>query len=85
MPILCEGKSWWNGKPNPVTLVAAVVARNRAVQLLNRFALSIAYRTTNPEPMPTRLRITWKMVKVDNDIPSITKGSFQKQVDSTAR
>ncbi len=32
------GPSFWNGKPNPVTLVATVVTRKSSVQASSRFA-----------------------------------------------
>ena len=64
MPTLWEGKRWSNGKPNPVTLVATVVARKRAVQPLSRFPASSPKITTNPEPIPTRLINTCTKVNV---------------------
>jgi len=54
----CDGKNLWNGKPNPVTLVATVLARKSAVQPSSRFPVSRPYRTTSPEPIPTRLITT---------------------------
>jgi hypothetical protein len=71
MPTLWEGKRWSNGKPNPVTLVATVVARKTAVHPLSRFPASSPKMTTNPEPIPTRPINTCTKVNVDVVMPKI--------------
>src|ERR1700675_4611080 len=62
MPRMWEGNNLWKGNRNPVTLVAAVVMRNVAVQPLDCFADSSAKTTTKPARIPTRLNATWKRV-----------------------
>lgn len=57
MPTMWGGERW-NGKPNPVTLVATVVVRKSAVQPFIRFPFSSPNMTTNPEKIPTRLNTT---------------------------
>src|SRR5438552_14682386 len=64
MPTAWDGRKRKNGKPNPVTLVAAVVARNIAVHVPRRLAVSKPTRTTSPETIPTRLTTTWTNVYV---------------------
>src|SRR4051794_7371031 len=54
-PTQCGAPKCVSGKPNPVTLVATVVARKSAVQRSSRLPLSSPYTTTNPEAIPTRL------------------------------
>jgi hypothetical protein len=65
---LMGGSRRSNGKPNPVTLVATVLARNKAVQPLSRFLVSSPYMTTNPEPIPTKLTRMCTKVNVEGDI-----------------
>jgi hypothetical protein len=57
-PTMCDGSRWSNGKPYPVRLVAAVVARNTAVEALCLFPASSPRSTTSPDAIPTRLRTT---------------------------
>src|SRR5712692_4292000 len=64
MPIACEGKNLWKGKRKPVTLVATVVARNRAVQPSSLFPVSNPYATTIPEKIPIKLNTTCTKVSV---------------------
>jgi hypothetical protein len=64
MPTPGDGKKRWNGKRDPVTLVATVLARKSAVQRSSRFALSSPNTTTNPEPIPTKLSTTCTKVNV---------------------
>src|SRR4051812_36898049 len=54
-PTQCGAPKCVRGKPNPVALVATVVARKSAVQRSSRLPLSSPYTTTNPEAIPTRL------------------------------
>src|SRR5262245_28579531 len=63
-PSTCDGRSRSNGKKNPVTLVATVLARKTAVQPSSRRAVSSPHRTTNPERIPSRLTATCPKVKV---------------------
>ena len=49
---------------SPVTLVAAVVIRNTAVQLSSRFSVNSPNTTTNPEKIPIKLNTTCTKVKV---------------------
>jgi hypothetical protein len=53
-----EGKNLWNGKRNPVTLVATVVTRNVAVQPFECFADRSAKKTIKPAKIPTKLNAT---------------------------
>src|SRR5262245_29878919 len=64
MPTPWAGVNCLNGKKNPVTLVATVVARKSAVQPSSRFPLSSPNMTTNPEPIPNRLITTCMKVSV---------------------
>jgi hypothetical protein len=59
---MCDGRIFSNGKPNPVRLVSAVVARKTAVQSLSRCEASMPFITTKPVRMPTRLIITCTQV-----------------------
>src|SRR5947207_3896166 len=59
-----DGRKCATGKPNPVRLVARVLARKIAVQPSSRFAVSNPNTTTNPAPIPTRLMTTWTTVNV---------------------
>src|SRR6266436_3166428 len=81
MPTLCDGNRWPTGKPNPVTLVATVVARKSAVQPSSRFPVSRPNMTTNPEPIPTKLNNTCTKVNVDIVIPQTMLLSLQNQRD----
>ncbi len=63
-----------NGKSNPVTLVATVLARKTAVQMSSRFAAISPNTTTNPEKILTKLNTT--CTKVNVVIPKITTRSF---------
>jgi hypothetical protein len=54
----------WKGNRKPVTLVAAVVTRNRIVHASSRFDVRSPYATTRPEPIPARLINTCMNVKV---------------------
>src|ERR1700687_730063 len=62
MQRMWEGNNLWKGNRNPVTLVAAVVMRNVAVQPLDCFADRSAKTTTKPARIPTRLNATWNRV-----------------------
>jgi hypothetical protein len=55
---MCDGKSFVNGKRNPVTLVRMVGPRKIAVHPGTRFEPNIANRTTSPARIPIKLRIT---------------------------
>src|SRR5207247_10312158 len=84
MPTAWDGRKRKNGKPNPVTLVAAVVARNTAVHVPRRLAVSKPTRTTSPETMTTRLTTRWKNVYVV--MPKIMEGVLSSlQVRATGR
>ena len=52
-----------------MTLVSTVVVRKIAVQPSRRLLFSNPNRTMKPEPIPARLMITWRRVKVDRDMP----------------
>src|SRR5712692_10137330 len=82
MPPLWEGKRWSNGKPNPVTLVATVVARKTPVHPLNRFPASIPKRTTKPERIPIRLMTTWIKVKVCITFSDLRRSAIHEQFDA---
>jgi hypothetical protein len=58
-PSTIPGVTCLKGNKNPVTLVSTVVVRKIAVQLSRRLLASSPARTTRPEPIPIRLRITW--------------------------
>ena len=64
MPSPMPGVKPWIGNPNPVTLVATVVARKNAVQPSSRLPAISPNRTTNPEAIATRLMATCTRVKV---------------------
>jgi hypothetical protein len=64
IPNASAGVNPLNGKKNPVTLVAAVVIRNIAVQLSSRFSANSPNTTTNPEKIPIKLNTTCTKVKV---------------------
>jgi len=55
IPNASAGVNPLNGKKNPVTLVAAVVIRDTAVQLSSRFSINSPNTTTNPEKIPIKL------------------------------
>src|SRR6266550_1417345 len=78
MPTPWDGENAKNGNPNPVALVATVVARNTAVQPSQRFPASKPASTTRPEPIPTRLTATCTNVNVV--IPKIMERSLKKVV-----
>jgi hypothetical protein len=68
----------WNGKRNPVTLVATVVVRKIAVQPSSRLADNNPNATRNPEMIPTRLMATWKRVNAVNPgLMVITLSEFE--------
>src|ERR1700682_4056219 len=71
MPTLWDGRRWSKGKPNPVTLVATVVARKRTVHTSNRFPATRPNITTRPAKIPTRLNTTCTRVNVEVDRPQI--------------
>ena len=57
------------GNRKPVTLVAVVAARKRAVETADGFlAATRPPKTTKPVAMPIRLKTTCTDVKVDNDM-----------------
>jgi len=58
MPTAWEGINLWNGKRNPVTLVANVVQRNTEVQPFDSFVDRNAETTTKPVTIPTKLNAT---------------------------
>jgi len=64
MPTIIAGVMPWKGKKKPVALVATVVTRNDAVQLLKRRPLISPIRTTRPVRMPARLITTCIFVNV---------------------
>src|ERR1700687_108643 len=83
MPTPWDGKNLWNGKKNPVTLVATVLVKKRAVQPSDIFAPSSSNPTTNPEMIPTRLIATWTKVSVV--IPKIMMCLLSGSEDITIR
>jgi hypothetical protein len=58
MPTAIAGVKPWNGKKNPVTLVATVVNRKNEVQWSRRLLVSNPNITTSPERIATRLIAT---------------------------
>src|ERR1039457_5546534 len=64
MPRMIPGVTPWNGKKNPVTEVATVVARKSIVQPHIRFEVNSPQRTTRPDRIPIRLMTTCTMVNV---------------------
>jgi hypothetical protein len=58
MPTIWEGNRRSTGKPNPVTLVATVVTRNRVFQRSGSFPASRPNMTINPAPIPIELSST---------------------------
>jgi hypothetical protein len=63
------------GKRNPVTLVSAVVKRNRAVVTGNLCEANIPPTTISPLPIATRVIMTCRSVKAPIDIPKIMETS----------
>src|SRR5262245_23098364 len=63
MPVPIAGVNPRNGKRNPVTLVAIVVARKTSVHRSSGFDRTIPKTATNPDRIPIRLIRTWKAVK----------------------
>src|SRR5216684_906333 len=63
-----DGIKCWNGKRNPVTHVATVIASKRTVQPSSRFPLSKPIMTTKPEKIPSKLITTCKRVNIVNAI-----------------
>src|SRR5215831_2247528 len=59
------------GKRNPVTLVSAVVKRNRAVVAGNLCEANIPPTTISPLPIAARVIMTCKTVNAPTDIPRI--------------
>ena len=81
MPTPCDGKKRWNGKRNPVTLVATVLTRKSAVQPSSRFQASSPNTTTNPEKIPIKLSTTCTKVnvvmpKIMMPVPSKPSGCY---------
>jgi hypothetical protein len=72
MPTLWDGSRWSNGNPNPVTLVATVVARKTAVQPSRRLPATRPSTTTSPDAIPARLISMWTTVNVSSVIPRTT-------------
>ena len=71
MPTAWAGVKPWNGKPNPVKLVATVVVRNVAVQPSSRLRASRPYITISPERMPIKLSATCTNVKIAKNMGSL--------------
>lgn len=61
MPTARDGRKRWNGKRNPVPLLATAVHKKTAVQPSNRLEVR-PNATTKPATIPTKLNKTRKKV-----------------------
>src|SRR5579862_7529611 len=70
-PAFIPGVTWVKGNMKPLTLVNTVINRNSAVKPPSLLDENMPNMTMSPDTMPNKLMITWTVVKVESDMPSI--------------